>query len=445
MAIKTKEEMYALKQSAEHGDAQAQYEWAYNFLEDPSYRMFKSLREPVEMLEKAAGQEHPAACWLLGKVYLGYYMDDAGMLADDEDSYEYPDKPALGIMYLHKAANMGYPMAYYELATNTIYSTENEADEWMQKAIACSDPDVLYKLYVHYVVKSTHLSFDGPDGDMTAEKAGEIADELLKRAADCGSADAKTDIAHSEIQRNGDTAAITGAIRLYEEAAELGNVTAMTELADIYREGRKTTKNLGRAKALLEKALDADGAVLLRDDIQRKIDSIEQEMNGSAKPEPAPARPQPAAPAKPADPAPAKPEASEYTVRTRHVDWDCVWASVFAIAAAYVFTKGTPLYIYVHDNARNMNTLMYLLGQVAAIAISTVGGAAAGFLVLLGILPELCILGGIAGGIGGLITVLCYELPEVYAIALNVAKVVMAIAAANIVIRLFLGLFKRKR
>ena len=138
-----------------------------------------------------------------------------------------------------------------------------------------------------------------------------------------------------------------------------------------------------------------------------------------------------------------KPAAIQKT-RSHYVDWSIVFMEIGAIIAAFIFTKGTPLYIYTIEHHREINFLLKPVFQLAAIAASTLGGGAALGLMLVGISPPLLFLGGIAGGIGGLITIFCYEEPEVYIMAVNIAKVVAVLAVIEIVFQLMRSLVGRK-
>ena len=113
-----------------------------------------------------------------------------------------------------------------------------------------------------------------------------------------------------------------------------------------------------------------------------------------------------------------------------------ILARLGAILAAYLFTLGTPLYIWTKEHSRELFFLLKPLLQLLAIVLSSLGGAAGVGLLLGSIVVPLGIAGAIAGGIGGLVSIFLYENPDAYQISKIAAFAVMGLAAVLLVIQL---------
>ena len=113
-----------------------------------------------------------------------------------------------------------------------------------------------------------------------------------------------------------------------------------------------------------------------------------------------------------------------------------ILALLGAVLAAYLFTLGTPLYIWTKEHSRELFFLLKPVFQLLAIVLSSLGGAVGVGLLLGSIAVPLGIAGAVAGGVGGLVSIFLYENPDAFQISKIAAFAVMGAAAVLLVIQL---------
>ena len=440
---------YWYRKAAESDSEQAQYysEQAQYYLE-ALYR-----KEHVEEFKYAAEQGDAAA-----QVNLGLCYENGEGVERDRDK---------AIYWFQKAAAKNNTDAMLELAAGYrigIIADRNntQAAYWYQKAAEQGDSNAQYELGccyqrgdgVAYNIEQALFWYQkaGEQGNLSAQKEladyynklsnsataepGSISDSQAEaaywyqKAADQGDAKSQAQLGSFYHWGLGVKKDKKKAIYWYQKAAEQGDPIAQYSLGLMYLCGDGVEKNRDKGIKLLEES-SAQG-YYQANWVLENPDKYEQTTDNEQKKE------------SEKQEASVENQVAHPKARSHYIDWFIVFMEIGAIVAAFIFTKGTPLYIYTEEHHREISFLLKPLLQLAAITASTLGGGAALGLMLAGISPPLLFLGGIAGGIGGLITIFCYEDPGVYMMAVNIAKAVALLAVIEIVFQLMRSLVGRK-
>ena len=366
-----------------------------------AYETGKGVEEDHEQamywFQKAAEQGLADAQLLLGVTYI-----------DGENEEINLEK---GAYWIEKAAAQGNRDAqrytgYLYLNGKGVEKNPVNAVYWYQKAAEQGDPGAQCTLARIYS-KDSGIGVD-------SEKAVYWA----RKAADQDYADGQNLLATFYFIGYGVEKDLAKSYELHKKAAEQGDAQAMGSLSLCYSIGSGVEKNLEKALYWAEKAA-AGGNELARDRLDDLRKEVEEEKKGIK-------------------------HSSEKTAYagSHYVDWFDVLLQIGAIAAAFIFLRGTPLYNWSIEHRKEINFLLKPVVQLAAIAMSTLGAGAA-LALLFSFSEGLILVGGIAGAIGGLITIFCYEDPAVYQIAQKAAMIVAGLAVLRIIIALLSYLRKR--
>ena len=315
------------------------------------------------------------------------------------------EKQELNIRRLEFAAELGDAVAQYGLGL--YYAAEKndyaKAVHWYQKAAEQGNAEAQHILGRCYAA-----------GAGVAQDHAKAA-SWFQKAAEQGNAEAQCSLGICYGTGEGVTADVAKAAHWFEKAAEQGNAGVQYMLSKCYQNGIGVAADNKKAEEWLEKAA-AQGD----EDAKKELESLREDRKKQEL---------------------ARQQAAEEERRSREAQKNAdinaaIYMLLGAIVAAFLFTKGTPLYNWTIEHRKEIFFLLKPLLQLAAIVLSALGGAAAVGLLLGAIVPSLAIVGALAGGVGGLISIFCYEDPNVYQVAKNVAFVVMALAAVLLVIQL---------
>ncbi len=395
----TSEDFDLLLQKARQGDADAQYRVAVCYDIGDIVKQDSALA--VQWWEKAAEQGQPDAQRMLVEIYQGGIGAPQDPDRADHWFRQYYDGRKA-------AAEQGDMHAQADMTRIFLYGKYRKPDYAQAK--------YWYDRFVDQV-KETDDKFQATDFGMRLDE--------LKRTEEEASLDPEGKRAR---------------FRKMEADAGKGDPMAEFELADAYLYGRYVDADWRKAEYWYQKVSEHSESLPV--DIRNRIffmwgtiNDLKQEekwsnVNASLRkkePEKQETETTPAAPVK---------------TGRHYVDWTEILLEIGTVAAAFVFLRGVPLYNWTVEHHREISFLLKPLLQLVSIVIAVLGGGAALGL-LLSFHPVLAFLGGIAGGIGGLVTVFCHDLPEVYRIAKTAVYAIAALAVLRIVITLLMSLRRR--
>ena len=370
-------DLAAMIAAAEQGDPNAQLSLGVSYQQGLDGE--KDDAKAFYWFKKAAEQGNADALFNVGMCY--FFGEGVKMDAQQ------------ALYWLEKAAAQGHEYAakFAPQIRESINQFTAEKLSELERNAEHGDADMQYALGAVYEVGKN------------VEKDPAKAVYWYQKAAEQGHAEAQYETARAYLNGTGVSKDSAKAVYWFRKAAEQGDENAQTILGDCYMNGIGVGKDIMEAMRWYEKAAAQSNAVALKRLNEARTKQIAE---------------------------------NSFAKSQKNADIKgAIYMALGAVIAAYIFTKGAPLYSWVMENSRELNTLFYLLLQLAAIVISAAGGAVAVGLLLGAITPSLIVPGGILGGIGGLITVFCYEDQSVYQIAKTASLVIMALAALVLVIQ----------
>jgi hypothetical protein len=280
--------------AATNGESEAQYHLGYIYLRGDGVR--QDIPRAVGWLKKAAGAGEPRAEYTLGLLH----MNGTGVPKDLDEARKWLSLAATWNLSEARAAlaeldklqqkdathdllaqaQRGAPAAQYQLAKQLLGAASSvqadlaQARAWLERAAASNHPESAFELGIAYR--------DGVGGERDAGKAR----KWLERAAEVGVLRAR--IALAELDRadtplapaNLDTAAATPLA-----AARRGDAQAQFELAMMYLNGERVTRDASAAHDWLIKAASQNHRLAQRtlaDALARGVD-FEQDYDEAAK------------------------------------------------------------------------------------------------------------------------------------------------------------------
>ncbi len=313
--------------------------------------------------------------------------------------------PAKAVYWYRKAAEQGHARAQFNLACSYANGEGVEADQyqasyWFRKAAEGG----FVKAQFNYGVRCANGT------GVTMDPAEAV--QWYRKAVEQGDVSAKNNLGLCYIDGTGVAKDITRGALLIKEAAEAGDAQAQYNLGVRYFEGEGLGRDYAKAAEWFEKAVrqNVSGAAEALEQARRMQKQAEENKRKAL-------------------------EEEERRRRQEEADRHDISMEIGAIIALLITLAGTPLYIWVTDHRSGLFFLVILLVQALSLAAGGIGGCVglalfgASFTEILGI-P--C---GIAGLIGGLTPIFCYEDPTVYQKARLIVFVLVGVMVLRIIFK----------
>ncbi len=224
----------SLMRATEHGIPTAQYKLAQMY--EKGNGVPQDMLKAISLYEQAATQNHPEACYALGKIY-----------GNDQDGHD-PNYPEAFKWFL-KGAKLGHIHCQYEVSLlyhqgNGVKQDAKTAAVWCVKAATHGDPQAQYYIgNVFWAVKGVKKNYDS-------------AFTWFRKAAMRDFADAQNDLGICYYYGKGVKKDLKKAYEWLLKAAQHGLPTSQYNVGGCYEDGCGVARSLDEARNWYQKAFD---------------------------------------------------------------------------------------------------------------------------------------------------------------------------------------------